>query len=196
MTEVSVSAATHVCRLCGHPLRDRRPHALYCSGTCRALASRIQRVLSGQEDERYRSLADMLGRSNKRTQKLLGVSDGPVHGSQPNEAAASGELSLPSGTPQRVPNSVSELLVTEAALDKLGARGIAAHEAAQLPRNSYVLVDNPRAGEAADVRRLLIGRTDGGRALTLVLEQTIDPTTWLVVTGWDSSEVERRIIEG
>jgi hypothetical protein len=33
-------------------------------------------------------------------------------------------------------------------------------------------------------RRLLIGRTDGGRALTLVIEQTIDPTTWLIVTGW------------
>ena len=42
---------------------------------------------------------------------------------------------------------------------------------------------------------LLIGRTDGGRPLTLVIERTVDPTTWLVVTGWSSTEAERRILE-
>jgi hypothetical protein len=43
-------------------------------------------------------------------------------------------------------------------------------------------------------RRLLIGRTDGGRTLTLVIEQTLDPTTWLIVTGWDSSPRERKLL--
>jgi hypothetical protein len=42
-------------------------------------------------------------------------------------------------------------------------------------------------------RRLLIGRTDGGRILTLVIERTDDPTTWLIVTGWSSTDAERKI---
>jgi len=44
------------------------------------------------------------------------------------------------------------------------------------------------------VRRLLIGRTDGGRALTLVIEQTIEPTSWLVVTGWTAGDEELRML--
>lgn len=42
---------------------------------------------------------------------------------------------------------------------------------------------------------LFIGRTDGGRAATLVIERTVDPTTWLIITGWDAAERERRILE-
>ena len=67
-------------------------------------------------------------------------------------------------------------------------------EAEQLPQNRYVTVRNPRAGEAGN-RRLLSGRTDGGRSLTLVIERTVDPTTWLIVTGWSSTEAERKILE-
>jgi hypothetical protein len=83
-----------------------------------------------------------------------------------------------------VSDLINELLATEAAIEKLGARGIATHDARQIPRNPRVR--NPRSASAGK-RRLLIGCTDGGRVLTLVIEQTIDPTTWLIVTGWDSS---------
>ena len=38
---------------------------------------------------------------------------------------------------------VHELLATEAALDKLGARNISADEASQLPHNAHVTVRNP-----------------------------------------------------
>jgi hypothetical protein len=31
--------------------------------------------------------------------------------------------------------------------------------------------------------------------LTLVIERTVEPTTWLIVTGWDSTEAERKILE-
>jgi hypothetical protein len=41
----------------------------------------------------------------------------------------------------------------------------------------------------------LIGRTGGGRCLTLVVERTIDATTWPVITGWDSTDVERKLLE-
>lgn len=94
-----------------------------------------------------------------------------------------------------MPESVAELLVTEVALAKLGARSISAEEAEQLPRNAHAIVRNPRAADHAGPRRLLIGRTDGGRVLTLVIEETLDPTTWLIVTGWSATEVERKIIE-
>ncbi len=92
-----------------------------------------------------------------------------------------------------MPDLIAELLLTEAAIEKLGARGISVDETHQLPRNATVAVRNPRSAPPGK-RRLLIGRTDGGRALTLVVERTTDPTTWLVVTGWDATPRERRLL--
>jgi hypothetical protein len=43
-------------------------------------------------------------------------------------------------------------------------------------------------------RRFLIGSTDGGRVLTLVIEQTVEPTTWLIVTGWNATAAERNLL--
>lgn len=90
-------------------------------------------------------------------------------------------------------DEIRGLLATAAALDKLGARAISIQEAEQIPRNTHAIVRNPRSADPA-TRRLLIGRTDGGRCLTLVIEQTIEPTTWLIVTGWVSTAVERRLV--
>jgi hypothetical protein len=90
---------------------------------------------------------------------------------------------------------VAELLLTEVAIDKLGARNITAEATHQLPRNANVTVRNPHH-DPPDKRRLLIGRTDGGRNLTLVIERTRDPTTWLVVTGWEATARERRMLTG
>jgi hypothetical protein len=92
-----------------------------------------------------------------------------------------------------MPESIAELLVTETAIDKLGARGITTHDSRQIPRNAHIVVRNPH-NTAAGIRRLLIGHTDGGRTLTLVIEQTIEPTTWLIVTGWESSPRERKLL--
>ena len=89
---------------------------------------------------------------------------------------------------------IHELVATEAARDKLGARRISAAEAAQLPRNRHTILRNPRGANDGGKRRLLVGRTDGGRALTLVIESTVDPTTWLIVTGWPATIRERKII--
>jgi hypothetical protein len=86
---------------------------------------------------------------------------------------------------------VHELVATERALDKLGGRGIPPDEAAQLPRNRHVAVRNPRDPGR---RRFVIGSSDGGRVLTLVVERTMEPTTWLIVTGWDATDAERRIL--
>jgi hypothetical protein len=92
-----------------------------------------------------------------------------------------------------MPDVVHDLLATEVALDKLGARNITADEARQLVRNRHVTVRNPHPAPT-DKRRLLIGMTDGGRALTLVVEQTIEPSTWLIVTGWAATDAERTLL--
>jgi hypothetical protein len=90
-----------------------------------------------------------------------------------------------------MPDDVYELLATVVAIRKLGSRGISEQEVEQLPRNRHVVVSNPRG---TGDRRLLIGQSDGARALTLVIEKTLEPTTWLVVTGWISTEKERRML--
>lgn len=89
---------------------------------------------------------------------------------------------------------IAELLVTEVAIDKLGARGITTHDARQVPRNEHVVVRNPHDASPGK-RRLLVGCIDGGRVLTLVIEQTVDPATWLIMTGWDSSPRERKLLK-
>jgi hypothetical protein len=54
-----------------------------------------------------------------------------------------------------------------------------------------VVVRNPRDPGR---RRFVTGSSDGGRDLTLVVERTMEPTTWLIVTGWDATDAERRIL--
>jgi hypothetical protein len=90
---------------------------------------------------------------------------------------------------------VNRLLASDVTLDKLGARNITSREAEQLLTNRHVIVCNPRSPLEPGRRRLLIGRTHGGRVLTMVIERTADPTTWLIVTGWSSTVAERTILE-
>lgn len=90
--------------------------------------------------------------------------------------------------------TIAQLLATDAARVKLGARDISTAEAEQLPRNRHATARNLRGARQEGERLLLVGHTDGGRALTLVLERTVDPTTWLIVTGWEATERERRIL--
>jgi hypothetical protein len=84
------------------------------------------------------------------------------------------------------PVAVHELLGTETAAEKLGARGISVEEAQQLPRNNHRTIPNRgrsrHGSQRLRARRLLVGHTDGGRTLMLVIEQTNDPTTWLIIT--------------
>lgn len=89
-------------------------------------------------------------------------------------------------------DTVSELLMADAAVEKLGARSISEEEVGQLPSNHHVIGPNPRGGEE---RRLLVGRTHGGRALTLVVERTLDSTTWAVISGWTATRRERKMLE-
>jgi uncharacterized DUF497 family protein len=92
---------------------------------------------------------------------------------------------------------IHELLATASAVEKLGARGISIRETEQILDNRYVILRNTRRRETDEqrrARRLVVGRTDGGRPLTLVVERTHEPTSWLIVTGWDASARERRLL--
>lgn len=68
------------------------------------------------------------------------------------------------------------------------------NEIRQLLANEHIAAENPAGPHRRAPRHLLIGRTDGGRYLTVVIEATLDPTTWLPVTAWDSTDSERAIL--
>jgi hypothetical protein len=70
-------------------------------------------------------------------------------------------------------------------------------EIRQLVANRHTTADNPRGPSPTSgaARSLLIGRTDGGRHLTVVIEATLDPTTWLPVTAWESTDAERKMLK-
>ena len=85
-----------------------------------------------------------------------------------------------------MPDDVNQLLATEVALDKLGARGISTAEAEQTIWNRHVAVKNRRGRperRQRETRRLLIGHSHANRLLTLVIEETTEPTIWLLIPG-------------
>jgi uncharacterized DUF497 family protein len=92
-------------------------------------------------------------------------------------------------------DEIAQLLATDAARMKLGARGVSTAEAEQLLGNRHAIVRNPSGHGQEGERRLLIGHTNGGKALTLVIERTVEPTSWLIVTGWIATDGERRIVD-
>jgi hypothetical protein len=96
-------------------------------------------------------------------------------------------------------DTIYELRASIAAVEKLAARGISVDEAEELPRNNHVTLRNRgrarRSARKLRDRRLLTGKTNGGRTLTLVIERTDDPTSWVIVTGWSATGAERRRIE-
>lgn len=76
--------------------------------------------------------------------------------------------------------------------EKLATRRISARRSSSCrgTRTSWFATRGRGASRAG--HRLLIGRTDGGRVLALVINWTAEPTTWVVVTGWSATEAEQR----
>lgn len=76
--------------------------------------------------------------------------------------------------------------------EHLGRHRIALEEVEEVTANEYLTARNPRDPEN---RILMIGRTSGGRMLTIVLESTRDDATWRPVTGWDATPAQRRLLD-
>jgi hypothetical protein len=87
---------------------------------------------------------------------------------------------------------IAELSYTCHAVRMLTTRGISTAEVNQLPHNAYMAVRR-RRNAAVWKRYTLVGHTDGERPLTIVIEETCDPASWLVITGWKSSIRERTL---
>lgn len=56
-----------VCRICGASLAGRRRQTVYCDGPCRAEASRLRAILSGNPSAPYKSLAERFEVARNRT---------------------------------------------------------------------------------------------------------------------------------
>jgi uncharacterized DUF497 family protein len=77
--------------------------------------------------------------------------------------------------------------------EHIARHGITPEEIEQITGNAYVTARNAGVPEN---RILMIGQTDGGRALTIVLEATRDDVVWRPITGWDSTQEEHQLLSG
>jgi hypothetical protein len=81
---------------------------------------------------------------------------------------------------------IDELRISAGAEDELARHGIDPDEVLE------VSWDEPGFySDKVDGRDLMIGRTEGGRLLTIVIEQSPTIGAWDVVTGWESGAWER-----
>jgi hypothetical protein len=87
---------------------------------------------------------------------------------------------------------VAELIIDEHNVAEMARHGIARDEVDQLLSNQHTIARNPR-GEPGSL--LLIGRTDGGRLLTVPIAPTSDPTTWRPATAFDASRHHRALFD-
>lgn len=83
-----------------------------------------------------------------------------------------------------------EFRVTAAGVEKLAARQIEEWEAHEVFHNGYVPLRNKK-NRAASHR--WVGRTDGGRLLTLLVRESHDAGCWECVNGWEASAGERTL---
>lgn len=85
---------------------------------------------------------------------------------------------------------IAELVITDSVTQKLGRRRIQAEEVKQLPANGAVFMRNPRP--RVHDSRFMVGPTDGGRLLTVVIvPDGSDRGIWFVKTAWESGRHER-----
>lgn len=84
---------------------------------------------------------------------------------------------------------IAELIFNREAIEKLARRRISVREVGQLPANGPLVTRNPVPRVPGS--RLMIGLTDGGRTLTIVIQPDVaDAGAWHVMTGWDSTPRE------
>lgn len=87
---------------------------------------------------------------------------------------------------------IEALSMGDRAHRKLQARGIEEWEPYEVLFNRWVVLRNKKQRAAS---HRLVGRTDAGRLLTLLVRETEDRGTWEVLNGWDTSKGERTLFE-
>jgi hypothetical protein len=72
--------------------------------------------------------------------------------------------------------------------EELAKHRIVPREIIEIFENPYTVRRNKKTGSGD---RQVIGRTNGGRFLTIILAATVVPGRWRPVTGWPSTRGER-----
>jgi uncharacterized DUF497 family protein len=86
---------------------------------------------------------------------------------------------------------IAELEFDDYNIEELGKHGVSPKEVVQILSNQFTIRRNKTSGTG---ERQLIGETNGGRILTIILAPTYIPDRWRPVTGWDSTDPERRAL--
>lgn len=86
---------------------------------------------------------------------------------------------------------ITELEFDEDNEEKLDTHGITPVDVMQILENRYTVRRNKKHRTGA---RQLIGETNGGRMLTVILAETPVPGRWRPITAWDSTQAERRAL--
>jgi len=76
--------------------------------------------------------------------------------------------------------------------EHIARHGISDVEVEQLLSNRHLIVPN----KGHEPRMFLVGQTNGGRLLTVVIEPTRDEGTWRPVTAWEADDQEQRRFKG
>lgn len=80
-------------------------------------------------------------------------------------------------------------MFSETTIDKLAGHAITPEEVRQVSDNERIVLRNPRPRVDGSV--LMIGPTDGGRILTVVLNpDALDSGAWHVRTAWQASTAQ------
>jgi len=83
---------------------------------------------------------------------------------------------------------IAELEFDDYNEQELAAHSVSLVEVMQMLSNRYTVRRNKRA---AGGTRQLIGETDGGRVLTVILVETAVDGRWRPITGWESTQDEK-----
>ena len=87
-----------------------------------------------------------------------------------------------------MPLDIIELEFDDGNEPKFAAHGISTHEVMQVLEDNFCLFRNKRQASGS---YLLVGRTHGGRLITIPIVETIVPGRWRPITAWESSRAER-----
>ena len=86
---------------------------------------------------------------------------------------------------------IAELELDDYNIEELAKHQIRAQEVLQLLENVFTVRRNKKRRSG---QRQLIGRTNAGRRLTIILAETLVEGRWRPVTGWESTDEERRAL--
>jgi uncharacterized DUF497 family protein len=88
--------------------------------------------------------------------------------------------------------TIADFLFDEENESKFAGHGLTAYRVLQVLDNEHVVVPNRKGRRGL---YLVIGRDNGGAAITVPVEATRDPLVWRPITAWPSKDHERTLLD-